>query len=75
MGYNKFIYTNWYMKLYCEGGFEGNFIKLIRWFSSKVCTYRPSLSPQGGISRNKVGVLESVPRKYRLELDKAFYLH
>jgi len=28
---------------------------------SKTCTHRPSLSPKGEISRNKVGVTEVAP--------------
>lgn len=28
---------------------------------SKTCTYRPSLSPKGEISRNKVGLAEAEP--------------
>lgn len=37
---------------------------------NKMCTYRPSLSSQEEISRNKVDVLESVSRKNDMELDQ-----
>lgn len=41
-------------------------------FSSKICTYRPSLSLQSGISRNIVDVLESVSRRQIKALKKRF---
>jgi len=42
-----------------------------------MCTYRPSLSSQEEISRNKVGVPEGAPRKIiKIELEsKAAHLH
>lgn len=46
-----------------EGGLGSNKkTSFYEYRPSSTCTDRPSLPPKGGISRNKVGVMEIVPR-------------
>lgn len=61
MGYNLNKDTKYITKKYLK--VDLNVIKIQNYneTESKACTHRPSLSPKGEISRNKVGVTEVVP--------------
>lgn len=61
MGYTLNTDTKYSLKNYIKVDLDVIIIQNYNEIESKTCTHRPSLSPKGEISRNKVGVTEVAP--------------
>jgi len=61
MGYTLNKDTKYGVKNLIKVDLDVTIIQNYSEIESKACTHRPSLSPKGEISRNKVGVTEVVP--------------
>jgi len=61
MGYTLNTDTKYSLKNYIKVDLDVIIIQNYNEIESKACTHRPSLSPKGEISRNKVGVTEVAP--------------
>lgn len=61
MGYTLNKDTAYSIKSYIKVDLDVIIIQYYNKNESKTCTHRPSLSPKGEISRNKVGVTEVAP--------------
>jgi len=61
MGYNLNIDTKYATKSHIKVDLDVIIIPNHNEDESKTCTHRPSLSPKGEISRNKVDVTEVAP--------------
>lgn len=61
MGYTLNKDTEYDIKSHLKEDLDVIMTQLHNEAESKTCTHRPSLSPKGEISRNKVGVTEVAP--------------